>query len=38
MTVRSIIEDRMSALPATADEELQVRLATSLKRDGSVRT
>lgn len=38
MTVRSIIEDRMSALSASADDELQVRLATSLKRDSSVRT
>lgn len=38
MTVRSIIEDRMSALSGSADNELQVRLATSLKRDGSVRT
>ena len=38
MTVRSIIEDRMSALSASADDELQVRLATSTKRDGSVRT
>ncbi|WP_025977811.1 DUF3363 domain-containing protein [Brevundimonas naejangsanensis] len=38
MTFRNIIEDRMSALSATADDGLQVRLATSLKRDGSVRT
>lgn len=38
MTVRSIIEDRMSALSASTDDDLQVRLATSLKRDGSVRT
>lgn len=38
MTVRSIIEDRIAALPASADDGLQVRLATSLKRDGSVRT
>ena len=38
MTVRSIIEDRMSALSASADDGLQVRLATSLKRDSSVRT
>ena len=38
MTVRSIIQDRMSALSGSADNELQVRLATSLKRDGSVRT
>lgn len=38
MTVRSIIEDRMSARSASADDGLQVRLATSLKRDGSVRT
>ena len=38
MTVRSIIEDRMSALSGSADNELQVRLATSLKRDGSVRS
>ncbi|WP_313472369.1 DUF3363 domain-containing protein [Brevundimonas sp.] len=38
MTVRSIIEDRMSALSASVDDEFQVRLATSLKRDGSVRT
>lgn len=38
MTVRSILEDRMSALSASADEGLQVRLATSLKRDSSVRT
>lgn len=38
MTVRGIIEDRMSALSGSADNELQVRLATSLKRDGSVRT
>lgn len=37
MTVRSAIEDRMSALSATADDGLQVRLAMSLKRDGSVR-
>lgn len=38
MTVRSTIEDRMSVLSATADDGLQVRLATNLKRDGSVRT
>ena len=38
MTVRSIIEDRIGALSASADDGLQVRLATSLKRDGSVRT
>ena len=38
MTVRSIIEDRMSALSGSADNELQVRLATSLKRDGSIRS
>jgi len=38
MTFRNIIEDRMSALSATADDGLQARLATSLKRDGSVRT
>src|SRR5690606_31908910 len=38
MTVRSIVEDRMSVLSTSADVGLQVRLATSLKRDGSVRT
>lgn len=38
MTVRSIIEDRMSALSASTDDGLQVHLAKSLKRDGSVRT
>ena len=38
MTVRSIIEGRMLALSAKGDDELQVRLAMSLKRDGSVRT
>ncbi len=37
MTVRSIIEDRMSALSGSGCNDLQVRLATSLKRDGSVR-
>lgn len=38
MIVRSAIEVRMSALSVKADDELQVRLATNLKRDGSVRT
>lgn len=38
MTVRSILEDRMSALSGSGGDDLQVRLATSLKRDGSVRT
>ena len=38
MTVRSILEDRMSALSGFGGDDLQVRLATSLKRDGSVRT
>jgi len=38
MTVRSAIEDRISVLSVSTDEGLQVRLATSLKRDGSVRT
>ncbi|MND96188.1 hypothetical protein D3C80_884700 [compost metagenome] len=38
MTVRSIIEDRMSALSASTEDDLQVRLAASLKRDGSVRS
>jgi type IV secretory pathway VirD2 relaxase len=38
MTVRSIIEDRMSALSGSDGEDLQIRLAASQKRDGSVRT
>lgn len=38
MTVRSTIEDRMSALSGVEDDGLRVRLATSLKRDGSVRS
>lgn len=38
MTVRSIIEDRMSALPGSDGDDLQIRLAASPKRDGSVRT
>lgn len=38
MSVRSAIESRMSALSVSEGDELQVRLATSLKRDGSVRT
>ena len=38
MTVRSIIEDHISTLSASADDEFQVRFETSVKRDGSVRT
>nr|WP_314435317.1 hypothetical protein [uncultured Brevundimonas sp.] len=38
MTVRSIIEERMSALTGSDGDGLQVHLATSLKPDGSVRT
>lgn len=38
MTVRSIIEDRMSALSGSDGDDLQIRLAASQKRDGSVRT
>ncbi|MFK0300625.1 hypothetical protein ACIQTU_15560 [Brevundimonas sp. NPDC090276] len=38
MNVRSILEDRMSALSGSGGDDLQVRLATSLKRDGSVRS
>lgn len=38
MTVRSLIEDRMSALSAPENDGPQVQLASRLKRDGSVRT
>lgn len=38
MTVRSIIEARMSNLSGSDGDDLQVRLATSLQRDGSVRS
>lgn len=38
MTVRSIIEDRMSAPSGSGGDDLQVRLAMNMKRDGSVRT
>jgi type IV secretory pathway VirD2 relaxase len=38
MTVRSIIEDRVSALSGSDGDDLQIRLAASQKRDGSVRT
>lgn len=38
MTVRSALDLRMAALSAPTDEGVQVRLATSLKRDASVHT
>lgn len=38
MTVRSMIENRIAALSGSDSDGLQIRLATSLKRDGSVRT
>ncbi len=38
MTVRSIIEDRVSVLSGSDGDDLQIRLAASQKRDGSVRT